>query len=79
LTRAFKARLREKGLDERIRFHDLRHTHLTLGASDAAIPVPVMQRRAGHVRIETTAGYLDPDRAADHLVAEAFDRLFASE
>jgi len=51
LTRAFKARIAEANLPRDLEFpglsatrpHDLRHTHVTLGTTDAAVPVPVTQ------------------------------------
>jgi integrase len=42
----FNRRVRRSGL-RRIRFHDLRHTHATIGLR-AGVPIKVMSERLGH-------------------------------
>jgi hypothetical protein len=51
-TGTFERRAKKLGLP-RIRFHDLRHTHATLGL-EAGIPPKVMQERLGHSSITMT-------------------------
>jgi len=52
LSGTFKRRAAKLGLP-RIRFHDMRHTHATLGL-EAGIPPKVMQERLGHSSITMT-------------------------
>jgi len=51
--RSFKPLLRAAGIDEAVRFHDLRHTHATL-ALQAGVNPKVVQERLGHAKIELT-------------------------
>jgi integrase len=53
LSDAFEWRVKVAGLP-RIRFHDLRHTHASLGLA-AGIPVKVMSERLGHTSSSFTA------------------------
>ena len=53
LSDAFDWRIRTTGLP-RIRFHDLRHTHASLGLA-AGVPVKVMSERLGHSTSSFTA------------------------
>ena len=46
---------------EHLRRHDLRHTGLTWMA-DAGVPVHHLRKIAGHGSLNTTQGYLHPDR-----------------
>lgn len=46
VTKAFNQAVRRSGLD-RIRFHDLRHTHATIALA-AGVPVKVISERLGH-------------------------------
>ena len=39
-------------------FHSLRHTFITWACNDLALPVPTVQRLAGHKRIETSMRYV---------------------
>jgi integrase len=52
VSREFKGILRENGLPE-IRFHDLRHTSISL-LLDIGTPVNTVQRRAGHSKASVT-------------------------
>lgn len=46
VTKLFREAIAQAGLP-RIRFHDLRHTHATLGL-EAGIPVKIISQRLGH-------------------------------
>jgi site-specific recombinase XerD len=74
LTRLRKA-LKAAGLDERHRFHDLRHSFGTAMAA-AGVPMRTLQEWMGHRDIQTTQRYADyAPRARDaELVAEALRR-----
>jgi integrase len=65
--------LKAAGLDERHRFHDLRHTFGTAMAA-AGVPMRTLQEWMGHRDIQTTQRYADyAPRARDaELVAAAF-------
>ena len=55
--------------------HSGRHTHLTLCAQ-AGVPMPVLQKRAGHSRIDTTANYymhISNDQSASDVMEEVMD------
>ena len=52
LSRFFETRAKAAGLSP-IRFHDLRHTHATLGLA-AGVPAKVMQERLGHANVSIT-------------------------
>ena len=52
VTRRFDALVCAAGLP-RIRLHDLRHTHATLGLA-AGIPAKVMSERLGHAKVGIT-------------------------
>ncbi len=54
ITSAFSKLLKENGL-KHIRFHDLRHSCLTLLCRDSSIPLKDIQHFAGHASIETTS------------------------
>lgn len=54
ITSAFSKLLKKNGL-RHIRFHDLRHSCITLLASDSSIPIKNIQHFAGHASIETTS------------------------
>ncbi len=58
----------------RIRFHDLRHTHATLGLA-AGIHPKVMQERLGHSSISVTLDLYS--HAVPALGADAADRIAA--
>jgi integrase len=51
--RVWKPALAEAGLDPKLRFHDLRHTHVALLIA-GGVPVKAIQERLGHTSIVTT-------------------------
>ncbi len=53
MSTAFNHAVKKSGL-RRIRFHDLRHTHATVGLL-AGVPLKVMSERLGHESIFITA------------------------
>src|SRR5207248_11787023 len=67
--------LKAAQLDERHRFHDLRHTFGTAMAA-AGVPMRTLQEWMGHRDIETTQRYADyaPRMRDAELVAAAFSR-----
>jgi integrase len=71
-TRLFKPAVRTAGLDERLRFHDLRHTAASLLIRQGA-SVKAVQAQLSHASASVTLdryGHLFPDEL-DHLA----DRL----
>lgn len=50
-------------IDSGIRLHDLRHDFISVLAN-SGVPLPVVQRLAGHTQLATTAGYIHDDPAA---------------
>ena len=65
--RVFKRAVRDAGLPETLRFHDLRHTYAALCIASTADPYAVM-RRMGHSSITVTYntyGHLFPERDAE--------------
>ena len=61
-------------LPDRIHFHSLRHTYITW-MIEQGIPVPIVQKLAGHADITTTMGYAH--LASDSLTA-AMDKVFGT-
>jgi site-specific recombinase XerD len=57
--------------------HSGRHTHLTLIA-EAGVPMPVVQKRAGHSKIATTAEYYI-HLADDKQASEALNAILSAE
>lgn len=49
------------------RFHDLRHTHIT-ELVRAGIPLPVVQKRAGHANLDTTMHYAHIDASDQECI-----------
>ena len=58
LSRVFKGFLRENGIRE-IRFHDVRHTAVTLSL-EAGVRIEVVSQMVGHSRIDTTKSIYAP-------------------
>ena len=74
LSDAFDWRIRTAGLP-RIRFHDLRHTHASLGLA-AGIPIKVMSERLGHSTSSFTAdAYQHVTPALEEQAASTVARL----
>lgn len=74
LSDAFDWRVRTAGLP-RIRFHDLRHTHASLGLA-AGVPVKVMSERLGHSTSSFTAdAYQHVTPALEEHAASTVARL----
>lgn len=72
VSKRFKKYTRLARLPETLSFHSLRHTFISWLIMDG-VPVPVVQRLAGHADITTTMGYVH--LAPDSLTA-AMDRVF---
>jgi integrase len=71
---AFEWRVRTAGLP-RIRLHDLRHTHASLGLA-AGVPVKVMSERLGHSTSSFTAdAYQHVTPALEEQAAATVARL----
>ncbi len=62
--------VRQVGLPAGISFHSLRHTYISWMIM-AGVPVPVVQKLAGHADIKTTMGYA-------HLSPESLRSAVAS-
>jgi len=75
LLRRMRKALKEAGLDESHRFHDLRHTFGTRMAA-AGVPLRTLQEWMGHRDIATTQRYADyaPSAHEAEMVAAAFAR-----
>ena len=73
MTRRFKDFVREADLDERISFHSLRHSCVSL-LSRRGVPIRIIQKIVGHSSITTTERYshIRMGEAADAM-EEAFD------
>ncbi len=60
-----------------MRFHDLRHTSITLLLNEVGVPVKVAQTRAGHTRPSTTLDIYGGDITSklDEAAAKELDEL----
>lgn len=76
LRKVFKELLEVAGLPE-IRFHDLRHTSITLILNELGAPIKEAQKRAGHTNPSTTIGIYGGETASslDVLIAQKLDEL----
>ncbi|MCL4559004.1 MAG: site-specific integrase [Chloroflexi bacterium] len=76
LLERFKRILQSAGLPP-MRFHDLRHTSITLMLNEIGVPIKEAQRRAGHTRPSTTIDIYggEPTSKLDELVAQGLDDL----
>ncbi len=75
LNNGYKRIRHRAGIDERVRFHDLRHTHATF-LLEAGVPMHQVKDRLGHSSIQITVdtyGHLLP--ASDQNAASAFERI----
>jgi integrase len=75
LRRQYKALLRRAGIDERVRFHDLRHTSLNAAANEIGAPIKATQKRARHAQPSTTMNVYGGDTtdSVDQQLAERLD------
>jgi integrase len=74
LSDAFAWRIKQTGLPL-IRFHDLRHTHASLGLA-AGVPIKVMSERLGHSSSNFTAdAYQHVTPALEEQAAATVARL----
>lgn len=74
LSRIFKSTLQQAELPN-IRFHDLRHTSITL-LLDQGISINTVQRRAGHSKASTTTNiYGHSIRGSEERAGDFFDEL----
>lgn len=77
LPRVWRPAVEASGIAKRPRVHDLRHSHLSHLIAQG-VPLPVIQRRAGHESITTTVGtygHLMPDALMQ--VADAAEAALA--
>lgn len=72
VSKRFKHFVRLAKLPERISFHSLRHSFCTWLIQDG-VPVPVVQKLAGHADIKTTMGYV---HVAGRDLAAAVETVF---
>lgn len=71
ISKKFRLFLKENGL-KHIRFHDLRHSHVTL-LIDAKVPIKVISERVGHSNINTTLNIYS--HALKEMDQEASDKI----
>jgi integrase len=78
LIKDFKKTLQAAGLPD-MRFHDLRHTSITLLLNEVGAPVKEAQRRAGHTRPSTTMDIYGGEVTSkmDEVVAQGLDDLIS--
>lgn len=76
IARRFKIALRNAGIDQRHRFHDLRHTFGTHMAA-TGVPMRTLQEWMGHRDLTTTQRYADyaPSEREGEMVEAAFARV----
>lgn len=76
LLKNFKVLLQKAGLPE-MRFHDLRHTSITLVLNEIGAPIKEAQRRAGHASPSTTINIYGGEATSklDEMVAQSLDEL----
>jgi integrase len=76
LLKEFKELLEKAGLPM-MRFHDLRHTSITLVLNDIGAPIKEAQRRAGHASPTTTINLYggEATNKMDDMVAQSLDEL----
>jgi len=71
VSKRFKEAARAAGLSERVHFHSLRHSGISL-LVQMSVPLPFIQRIAGHSNIRVTSGYM---HAAVNDLQESVMRL----
>lgn len=75
LTQEWKRACKAAGA-EGLTLHGIRHMHVS-GLDDERVPMTVLQARAGHAQITTTAGYMHVLGSADFAALDAVERLIA--
>jgi integrase len=65
LQKIWKKLLRDAGLSDDIRIHDLRHHYASLAARE--LPLPLVMSLLGHREVRTTMGYVHSNQADLHL------------
>lgn len=76
LTRIFRNTLKASGINKKLSFHALRHTHATLMLK-AGVPMKVVSERLGHSSIKVTMDtYAHLLPSMDQDAVEKFERLF---
>jgi integrase len=68
LQRIWKKFLRDVGLSDDIRIHDLRHHYASVAAKE--LPLPLVMNLLGHREVRTTMGYIHSNQADLHSGAE---------
>jgi integrase len=76
LLKSFKRLLVQAGLPQ-MRFHDLRHTSITLLLNEVGVPIKEAQRRAGHASPSTTINIYGGETTSkmDEIAAQSLDDL----
>lgn len=76
LLKDFKRLLAKAGLPD-MRFHDLRHTSITLLLNEVGVPIKEAQRRAGHASPSTTINIYGGETTSkmDEIAAQNLDDL----
>jgi integrase len=76
MLKDFKALLVKAGLPM-MRFHDLRHTSITLVLNEIGAPIKEAQKRAGHASPSTTINIYGGEETSklDEMVAQSLDEL----
>ena len=75
LTQEWKRACKAAGA-EGLTLHGIRHMHVS-GLDDERVPMTVLQARAGHAQMTTTAGYMHVLGSADFAALDAVERLIA--
>lgn len=76
LLKSFKRLLAKAGLPD-MRFHDLRHTSITLLLNEVGVPIKEAQHRAGHASPSTTINIYGGETTSrmDEIAAQGLDDL----
>lgn len=74
LSKRFKHYVRLAKLSDDFSFHSLRHTYISWMIMDG-VPVPVVQKLAGHADIKTTMGYA---HLAPNTLSRAVEQVFGA-
>lgn len=74
----WKRALREAGLDETVRFHDLRH-HAGTSAATAGASLREIMARMGHASSDASLRYLKASARRDAGIADAIEQRMIGE